>query len=452
MGKRVVFRGAHKGINVGIEQQTRQKILEHLSSDYTEAIRDPLWQNIYLTPALKKLISLGEFQKLAGIRQLGPAYLVYPGATHTRLNHSLGVFHLAKRIIRHISVDRRSPPVSLEGVKAFLCASLLHDLGHFPYTHSFKDLPLLDHEVLTGRLVMTPPFQRVLREDVGVEPYVVAAIVDEELDHHNSGEILFFRRILSGVLDPDKLDYLNRDAFFCGVPYGIQDTDFFIDKIIPTSSALALDERGLGSVESLLFAKYQMYRSVYWHRTVRIATAMIKKAVLLGLTENDLDQEALYGLDDAGFYRTLAIRERSYYQLARMVFERRLLKTAYECPFDPRLHNQATDLNTRLDLENRIASVLRDKYDTRIETWEVILDIPEPISFEVDLLIYRNESFLPFASSGSVFSTSVVEGFTRSLRKVRLFLPPVIAHSAAPYMPEIMTSLFGEQATARESP
>jgi uncharacterized protein len=428
---------------VGIEHETRQKILEHLSSDYTEAIRDPLWQNIYLTPALKKLISLGEFQKLAGIRQLGPAYLVYPGATHTRLNHSLGVFHLAKRIIRHVSVDRRSPPVSLEGVKAFLCASLLHDLGHFPYTHSFKDLPLIDHETLTGRLIMTPPFQRVLREEVNVEPYMVAAIVDEELDHHNNGEILFFRRILSGVLDPDKLDYLNRDAFFCGVPYGIQDTDFFIDKIIPTSNSLALDERGLGSVESLLFAKYQMYRSVYWHRTVRIATAMIKKAVFLGLLENDLDSTQLYGLDDAGFFRTLAIRERNYYQLARMVFERRLLKTAYEYPFDPRIHSQATDLNTRLNMENRIAAILRDRFGNGIEPWEVILDIPEPISFEVDLSIYKDEGFLPFAASGSVFSTSVVEGFTKSLRKVRLFLPPAAAREAAVYIPEIMSSLFG---------
>jgi HD superfamily phosphohydrolase len=275
------------------------QILEHLNNDYTEAIRDPLWQNIYLTPGQKELVALPEFQKLAGIKQLGPAYLVYPGATHTRLNHSLGVFHTAKRIIRRIAVDERLPDLSLEGIKAFLAAALLHDLGHFPYTHSFKDLPLVDHEILTGRIILNDGFRRVLKEKVGVEPETVAAIVDESLPVSDRDEITFFRRILSGVLDPDKLDYLNRDAFFCGVPYGIQDTDFFIDKIVPTPEALALDEAGMGSVESLLFAKYQMYRSVYWHRTVRIATAMIKKAVLLGLAEGDLDKEKLYGLDDA---------------------------------------------------------------------------------------------------------------------------------------------------------
>ncbi len=424
------------------KQQNRLHILKHLNIDYTEAIRDPLWQNIYLTPAMKKLVALGEFQKLAGIRQLGPAYLVYPGATHTRLNHSLGVFHLAKRIIGSIAMDPRSPELSISGVKAFLCASLLHDLGHFPYTHSFKDLPLLDHEVLTGQLVLTPDFRKVLEEDVKVEPYRVAAIVDENLDHRNDNEVKFYRRILSGVLDPDKLDYLNRDAFFCGVPYGIQDTDFFIDKIVPTETELTLDEGGLGSVESLLFAKYQMYRSVYWHRTVRIATAMIKKAVLLGLTEGDLRSEELYNLDDAGFHNALTRRNRDYYTLAERVFRRNLLKTACESPFDERTHGAAVDLYRRLEFEQRIATELRSKFSLQLEDWEVILDIPEPISFEVNLKIHHDGEFVPFSGSGSVFTRSLVENFTANLRKTRLFLPELQDPAARAALPEIIDSVL----------
>ena len=423
---------------MGNRAEVRRSIVEHLNTEYTEAVRDPLWQNINLTPALKSLISLGEFQKLAGIKQLGPAYLVYPGATHTRLNHSLGVFHLAKRIIERVVVDPRSPSLSLAGVKAFLCASLLHDVGHFPYTHSFKDLPLTDHEVLTGRIVLSPVFRRVLSDEVGVEPETVAAIVDENLDARRDPEILFFRRILSGVLDPDKLDYLNRDAFFCGVPYGIQDTDFFIDKIVPTPTALALDEGGLGSVESLLFAKYQMYRSVYWHRTVRIATAMIKKAVLLGLESGNLNKQELYGLDDAHFYEALSAREADFYQLAGMVFERRLLKTACETPYSPEQHAFAADLGVRLEIESRIADQLRREFGDDLADWEVILDVPEPISFEVDLLIHRAGEFLPFRESGSIFSASIVEGFTRSLRKTRLFLPREIVLRHGPAIPQIV--------------
>ncbi len=425
-----------------VQQQNRLRILQHLNIDYTEAIRDPLWQNIYITPAMKKLVALGEFQKLAGIRQLGPAYLVYPGATHTRLNHSLGVFHLAKRIIGSIAMDSRSPELSISGVKAFLCASLLHDLGHFPYTHSFKDLPLLDHEVLTGKLVLTPDFQKVLEEDVMVDPYRVAAIVDENLDDRNDREVKFYRRILSGVLDPDKLDYLNRDAFFCGVPYGIQDTDFFIDKIVPTGTELTLDEGGLGSVESLLFAKYQMYRSVYWHRTVRIATAMIKKAVLLGLTEGDLGSEELYNLDDAGFHNALTRRNRDYYTLAERVFRRNLLKTACESPFDEQSHGAAVDLSARLDFEKRIAVEIRKRFGIQVEDWEVILDIPEPISFEVNLKIHHDGEFVPFSSSGSVFSRSLVKNFTDNLRKTRLFLPEIRNFEARAALPDIINSVL----------
>lgn len=412
-------------------------ILEHLNNDYTEAIRDPLWQNIYLTPGQKALVALPEFQKLASIKQLGPAYLVYPGATHTRLNHSLGVFHTAKRIIQRIAVDERFPDLGLEGIKAFLAAALLHDLGHFPYTHSFKDLPLVDHEVLTGRIILEREFRTVLKEQVGVEPETVAAIVDENLPCPEGGEIAYFRRILSGVLDPDKLDYLNRDAFFCGVPYGIQDTDFFIDKIVPTCDSLALDHAGLGSVESLLFAKYQMYRSVYWHRTVRIATAMIKKAVLLGLAHGDLDREKLYGLDDAEFFAAMAEKQAPYYRLASMVFQRQLLKTAYESPFDASRHGGALDMEKRLGLEELIAETLRKK-GAKIEEWQVILDIPEPISFEVDLQIHKDGEFVPFSRSGSVFTPELVEGFTRSLRKIRLFLPEDVIARWGAHIPEIV--------------
>ena len=427
---------------ISMDQEARLKILNHLNSDYTEAIRDPLWQNIYLTPAMKKLVALSEFQKLAGIRQLGPAYLVYPGATHTRLNHSLGVFHLAKRIIERIAMDSRSPVLTMQGVKSFLCASLLHDLGHFPYTHSFKDLPLLDHEVLTGQLILTPDFKRVLEQEVQVNPRRVALIVDENLDARDDAEVLFFRRILSGVLDPDKLDYLNRDAFFCGVPYGIQDTDFFIDKIVPTGTELTLDEGGLGSVESLLFAKYQMYRSVYWHRTVRIATAMIKKAVLLGLSQGDLTSSELYNLDDAGFYKALSTREMDYYTLAERVFKRQLLKTVWETPFDSRDHGAAEDLNSRLEFESCIAEKLRSLFGMKIKDWEVILDIPEPISFEVELKIHRSGKFIPFSGSGSVFSAAIVEDFTANLRKTRLFLPAVSDSRVIAVLPGLVASVL----------
>ncbi|GAI78327.1 unnamed protein product, partial [marine sediment metagenome] len=162
---------------------------------------------------------------------------------------------------------------------------MLHDLGHYPYAHSLKELDVESHESLTSKRICEDDFCLIIKEDLGVDPHLVAAIIDSNLEYRGSEDVVFFRNLLSGVLDPDKLDYLNRDAYFCGVPYGIQDVDFVLNEIVPYSSTgLAITWKGLSAVESILFSKYLMYRTVYWHKAVRIATAMIKKAILMGLS------------------------------------------------------------------------------------------------------------------------------------------------------------------------
>ena len=102
-------------------------------------------------------------------------------------------------------------------------------------------------------------------------------------------EILFYRQLLSGVLDPDKLDYLNRDAFYCGVPYGIQDTEFTLSALEPDSEkGITINSKSIVAVENLLFSKYLMYRTVYWHKTVRIVTAMMKKTLFSALKNDEI--------------------------------------------------------------------------------------------------------------------------------------------------------------------
>ncbi|MBN1836116.1 MAG: HD domain-containing protein, partial [Spirochaetales bacterium] len=265
----------------------RERVLQYLVREFSEPIKDPVWKNIAVSRPLLDLIELPVFQKLNGIKQLGPTYLVYPGATHTRLNHSLGVLHLARRMILHLLMNERrswtgareEPRITLGGVKAFLCAALLHDLGHYPYAHSLKELEVASHESLTAQRIREPEVAGPISDRVGTDPELVAAIVDPQLPYGGEEDVEFYRNLLSGVLDPDKLDYLNRDAYFCGVPHGVQDVDFVFAEIRPHPRGLAVTEKGLTAVESILFSKYLMYRSVYWHKTVRIATAMIKKAV-----------------------------------------------------------------------------------------------------------------------------------------------------------------------------
>ena len=409
----------------------KSQLLSHLHNEYTEPIRDPLWRHIYLSREFESILSTAPFQKLTRIKQLGPAFQVYPGATHTRFNHSLGVFHLSKRVLSAILQFDSAIDLGLEEVKAFLAAALLHDLGHFPFAHSLKELPLKDHEQLTGELVLEEPLRSILRDTVGTDPELVASIVDRNRElSRDSTNLRFFRNILSGVLDPDKLDYLNRDAYFCGVPYGVQDIDFVINKIRPhSSSGIAIDESGVTAVEHVLFSKYLMYRTVYWHKTVRVATAMIKKAVYLTLREGLVRPEDLYHLDDLEFYNLFSGIAFPPAALIQRVFERRYHKIVYEAPFDNdnERHRWLLELQNRTTQEERISEELRRRTGSYFAGEAIIIDIPEYQSFEIGLPISGPDGFHPFTATDSVFGQPVVSGFNRSLRKIRILVAPELA-------------------------
>ncbi len=407
--------------------------LRALDEGYTEAVRDPIWGHVYLTEGFAALLESAPYQKLRRILQLGPASAVYPGATHTRAAHSIGVYHLARRLLRTLlerGADRWTTEV---GAKSFLAAALLHDLGHFPYAHSLKELPLEEHEALTAKLVVAEPL-RTLIARAGADPYLTAAVVDGSLPIQEGSEAFFFRKLLSGVLDPDKLDYLNRDARFCGVPYGAQDVDFTFSRLHPhPDRGVDIDSRGIQSVEAILFAKYLMYRSVYWHRTVRVATAMVKKAVAAGLEAGAIASEELYGLDDQGLFALLAKRKHPAFALAAAAREARFHAIVAEAPFDPASprHRSYASVSSRGDEERRLAELFSAKSGRKIDPTELIIDVPEPISFETGLFVA--DEALPFELSSTVFRSEVVASFTRSLRVVRLCAPAETARRIEPY-------------------
>ncbi len=406
-------------------------VISHLDTGYDRPLRDPLWQDLSLSGEILRIIDTAPFQQLNRIKQLGPSYLVYPGATHTRLAHSLGVFHLARRMIRALAVQRDCIPLSLDGTRAFLVAALCHDLGHFPFTHSFKELPLAEHEVLTGRLLQEPPLSKRIKDDLGLDPAFIAAIVDGTLPEDGSDELRFYRNLLSGALDPDKLDYLNRDAYFCGVPYGLQDIEFALRNIRPNGAeGLALHARGVSAVENILFSKYLMYRAVYWHKTVRVATAMIKKAIHSALTAGQLAPEDLYGLDDELFAARFVDHRYPPLQLIGKVYRRELYKTAYELPFDsenPR-HTGLAELSRRARVEREIAHELGERSE---QPFGVIIDLPEPVSFEFKLPLTDGNTLTTAQHAGTVFTPQVVADFTRTLRRLRVMVAPELRHRLA---------------------
>ena len=408
----------------------RETVLSALTGRFTEPVRDVLWGHIYFTPELLALTESPPFMRLHRIMQLGPVFRAYPGATHTRASHSIGVYCLGRRLLQNLAERGADQWLSTQGVLSFLCACLLHDLGHFPYTHSLKELPLRSHESLTGTIILQDPVKSLIGK-IGADPELTAAIVDKEQptrkkSSENGTELLFYRKLLSGCLDPDKLDYLNRDARYCGVPYGIQDIDFILSRLIPHSIRGAdIDSRLIPNVEAILFSKYLMYRTVYWHRQVRSATAMIKKILLKYLESGIISGESLYDLDDQSLF--ILLRERSPCKtgntLPEAVQKGKLYVCAGETPFVREQHACLLDINSRSHFEEQLAEQLQAA-GIQLCANDLIIDMPEPVSFETGLYVQDEEQY--FGESSSAFKSEMVESLIKTLYTIRIFINPDI--------------------------
>lgn len=405
-----------------------------LNEGFTHSIKDPLWQNILMTRELKNLLGVRDVQKLARIKQNGPAYHIYPGAVHTRLSHSLGVYYLGREILLSLIRKSEELPFSQSGIMSFLVACLLHDIGHFPYAHSLKELAIREHEEIAADMIMHNSELNAAITKTGAIPETVALIINKDAPSTDS-ETAFYRTVLSGTLDPDKLDYLSRDGFFSGLPYGKQDTDFIISSLVFRNDRLALEEEALSSVEQILFSKYMMYRSLYWHKGVRAATAMIKKALTKALIDGTIDYDDLYYLDDNEF-NTLClsrIERTPSLVLVDMVEHNYLLerKAVKEFVKEGRIERASHSIKEKEEMERSLFLALKKAYPL-LEEWEVIIDIPEPINFESHILVIGSDGVMrEILNEDMVFTGEVSDLFQKSLRKVALYLPSYVESKAA---------------------
>lgn len=309
-----------------------------------EIVRDPLWNTIPLDAVAVRIIDSPEFQRLRRVRQLGLAYLVYPGANHTRFDHALGVYHLSRRALALLRERGELSDVDPVECQLVPYAALLHDIGHFPFSHALEELDSSrvpdHHEDLTGRFLSAPAIRDALTEIAPDAPERIEAMIRGRSTSPLQG-------LVAGSLDLDKIEYLKRDARFCGVPYGEVDVDRLIHALTllrdPETGRLEVGicEKGLSALESLLFAKYQMFRNVYWHHSVRAATALYKRLVEEAVDAAVIGPEAIIGRSDEGFLALLETRAeaRSDAAARRIVDqwlpalqERRLPKRALEIP------------------------------------------------------------------------------------------------------------------------
>src|SRR5919106_4199198 len=184
-----------------------------------EVIRDPLWNNILVDEVALRLIDTSAFQRLRYVRQLGLAHLVYPGATHTRFQHAVGAYHLSRRTISLLAERGELGSVGADECAVVRAAALLHDIGHYPFSHALEEIGALDHEEVARSLICDGPVADILATAFGKRaPDRVHALIRGESASPLQG-------LISGSLDLDKIEYLKRDALMCGVPYGEIDVD-----------------------------------------------------------------------------------------------------------------------------------------------------------------------------------------------------------------------------------
>ena len=385
-------------------------------------IRDPLWNNIRVDALALQLVDTPVFQRLRYVRQLGLAYLVYPGATHTRFEHALGAYHLARLSLSLLDERGELDGVSLEERATTQAAALLHDVGHYPFSHALEEIGALHHEEVAVPLVLSGPVAEMLTAMLGTEaPRRVLALIRGTSDSPLQG-------LVSGSLDLDKIEYLKRDALMCGVPYGEIDVDRLLNSLVlvdePATGrrVIGVLEKGLSALESLLFAKYQMYRNVYWHHAVRSATGMYKRLVDEALAAGDVDARSLSTFDDEGLLHRLA--ERGTPPLLSALRERRLYKRVLECPAAELVGELpewiADDRALTTETENQLAVELG------LKPGELLLDFPAKTQMlGLDLPVVRRSGevrHLTTAGLEGVINLPVLsEQLYQSARWLRVF-------------------------------
>lgn len=321
--------------------------------DY-KVIYDPVHGTIKLYGVLLDLLGSPELIRMNQIRQLGLSYLVFPGAHHTRFEHSVGTSHVAGLMAREIEL----PSSEIDLVSS---AGLLHDIGHGPFSHTLekifterigRDHMEITRDLITGkndiidrdsiRFEGAEDFPEIpsILEAHDIDPKMVAELVCQEgITHHDEQERLtvqdgqayfstkgYLYQLIHSAIDADQLDFLLRDSKYTGVAYGIIDLDRIIHTITLYHGRIMIHKRGISALEGMLVARSLMYSSVYFHKTARIAESMLVRAGE-GLSDERLEE--IWPLTDGEVFHILGKEEGFPGDIVKRLRYRKLFKSAF---------------------------------------------------------------------------------------------------------------------------
>jgi len=303
---------------------------------YVAEIRDPIHGYIKITKEERELIDSIFVQRLRRIHQLAGAYLVYPGGVHSRFEHVIGTMHVAGLIGQSVA---GKAGLRDDDIQELRIAALLHDVGHGPFSHLFEEVLSektdLSHEDISQRIVSESDIADVLRRN-GYQPSKMSKLCVGK----SKGQP-FLNQVIAGGLSADMMDYLLRDTYFTGVEYGKVDIQRVIDSLgVSSDGHLMLERAALYAFEALLIARYEMFKAVYFHRTVRAAELMLAHSMTLADKElrlTDLSRiDKVLRLTDEVVLQQLVDLEphtpelKMAQKLAANYMQRRLVKCVFE--------------------------------------------------------------------------------------------------------------------------
>lgn len=400
----------------------------------SKIIHDSVHGTITVDGIFLSLIETPEFQRLHDIKQLGLAYLVFPGAHQTRLEHSLGTYHVAKLMCDALELDE-------DVAMRIECAALLHDIGHAPFSHTLewflKDQFGFIHEELTADIITgkesiipdadrsflsgEPSVNQVLK-DHGMDPKQISKLIVRggSLIHPEQtilagrgkrrfDEMAYPYQMIHGPIDCDQMDYLIRDSHYTGVAYGVIDRDRLLNTLRIWNGDLVVESGGITAVEGMLVARALMYTSVYFHKTVRIAELMLAKAAeKMGKKEMDSARKQ----NDSGFISVLREHDELSGKLLTSLKYRRLYKTALVWKLSSMDEKQIDLLKSLCSYGEK--AIVEESIALRagLPPGTVVIDVPgeeiltsEPRLSSVNIGVLENNKVKPLSRVSSLAST-----------------------------------------------
>jgi HD superfamily phosphohydrolase len=265
-----------------------------------KVFKDPVHRYIHVRDrVIWDLIGTKEFQRLRRIKQLGTTFLTFHGAEHSRFNHSLGVYEVVRRIVDDVFEGR--PDWDHNERLLSLCAALLHDLGHGPFSHSFEKVFQLDHEYFSQAIILGDTEVNDVLQKVGTNfPKKVAEVIAKTYQNN------IVVSLISSQIDADRMDYLQRDAYFTGVSYGHFDMERILRVMRPHGDQVVIKKSGMHAVEDYIMSRYQMYWQVYFHPVTRSAEVILTK--ILHRAKDLYEQHYTFKFNPIHFYSMFETR------------------------------------------------------------------------------------------------------------------------------------------------